>query len=110
MERTIIDWLNSPFELNVMLIALIVWFAAWHLFIKKLLKKQPVTSIWYEMYELGSFAVFGIVLFLSLFVCLFIASIQYLIIYGVKMLFPLIAFWGILTIFVVLIIRAVKKH
>lgn len=76
MERTIIDWWNSPFDLNVMLIALIVWVAVWHLFIKKLLKKQVGSSIWYQLYELGGFAALGIVLFLLLMLSFPIAIVQ----------------------------------
>ena len=76
MESTIIDWWNSPFDLTVLLIVLAAWFALWHLLLKNILSKQEVTSLWYQLYELGSLACFGIVIFLGIMGSMIAAAMQ----------------------------------
>ena len=110
MEGNILDYtLNAPLNVYKLLIATALWFILWHLIIKRILQRCNVTSFWYELYELGAFGTLGIVLFLSVFLILFIASIQAVMGYGIKMLVPLLLFWGIIVTIVILIIRYVRK-
>lgn len=113
MEGNAIDLLNSQltkYHILGILCAVVVWFAFWHLILKRLLRKCKVTSIWYELYELGAFGTLGILIFLSLIAILFIGSIQAVIGYGIKLLFPLFIFWGGLLTIAILIIRSIRKE
>jgi hypothetical protein len=110
MEGTILDYtLNAPLDISKLLTAVVLWYILWHLVIKRILWKCEVTSFWYALYELGAFGTFGIVVFLSIIAILFIASIQAVIGYGIKMLVALFLFWGIIVTFVVLIIKHIRK-
>ena len=110
MEGNIIDYtLNAPANIYKLLIAVATWFILWHLVIKRILQRCKVTSFWYGLYELGAFGTFGIVIILSIMAILFISSIQAVIGYGTKMLFPLFLFWGIIVTIIILIIRYIRK-
>lgn len=109
MEGNIIDLLNSPMDIDVLVIIVAAWFVIWHVALKRILKKCKVTSIWYELYELGAFGTLAILLFLSLIAILIIGSIQATIEYGIKMLFALFLFWGGFVSTAILIIRAIRK-
>ena len=110
MEGNIIDYtLNTPVNIYKLLIAVTIWFILWHLVIKRILRRCKVTSFWYELYELGAFGTFGVVIFLLIMAILFIASIQAVSTYGIKMLFPLLLFWGGIIAIIILIIRYIFK-
>ena len=109
MEGNIIDLLNSPMDIGVLVIVVAAWFVIWHVALKRGLRKCDVISIWYELYELGAFGTLAILIFLSLIAILFIGSIQAAIEYGIKLLFPLLLFWGGFVAFTILIIRAIRK-
>lgn len=109
MECNIIDLLNSPLDIGVLVVVVSTWFVIWHMALKKILRKCKVASIWHELYELGAFGTLGILLFLLLIAILFIGSIQAVIGYGIKLLFPLFMFWGVLITIAVLIIRSIRK-
>ena len=112
MERNAIDILNTPltvYHILWTLCAVAVWFASWHLLLKRLLKKCKVTSFWYGLYELGCFGILAVIVFLLLIAILFIGSIQAVIGYGIKLLFPLFIFWGGFVTIAILIIRAIRK-
>lgn len=88
----------------------VIWFIVWKLFFEKLLYSCDVSSFWYGLYELGPFGTFGAILFLGVLIVLFIASIQFAIDVGIKMIFPLILFWGsVITIGIAIIKRLRKK-
>ena len=109
MEGSVIDLLNSPLDVGVLVVVIAAWFVIWHVALRKILRKCKVTSIWYELYELGAFGTLGILLFLSLIAILFIGSIQAAIEYEIKLLFPLFIFWGGLITIAVLIIKSIRK-
>ena len=110
MEDNILDYtLNATFDIFRLFKVAAVWFILWHLVIKRILRRCKVTSFWYEMYEVGAFGTLGIVILLSIVTILLIASIQTVIGYGVKMLAPLLFFWGIITTIVILIIKSIRK-
>ena len=110
MDGNILDFtLNAPLNIFRLLIFVAVWYALWHLIIKRILRQCKVTSFWHELYELGAFGTLGIVVFLLILVILFIASIQAAIGYGIKMLIPLFIFWGGLLAIIILIIKAIRK-
>lgn len=113
----IIEWLNANFDAGDAiiygLIALVVWTILWNIFnliTSKLLKKYDLN---YDLFDMGPIrapmASFGILIFLSLIVVLFIVSIQAAIEYGTKMLFPLLIFWGGFIAFVVFFIKKLKE-
>ena len=111
MKGNIIEFtLNSTFDIFTLLKAVAVWYILWHLIIKRILKRSKVTSFWYEIYELGALSAFGIVMFLAVIVILFIASIQALIEYGIKILFPMFLFWGGFVSFTIFLIRYINKE
>ena len=109
MESNVIDLLNSPLDLGMWIIVIAAWFIIWHVALKRILRKCKVTSFWYELYALGAFGTLGILLFLSLIAIIFIASIQAVIGYGMKLLFPLFIFWGGLLTIAIFIIRYIRK-
>ena len=112
MEGNVIDLLNTPLTIYHILWALCavaIWFAFWHLLLKKLLKRRKVTSFGYALYELGSFGTLGVIVFLLLIAILFIGSIQAVIKSEIKLLFPLFIFWGGVITIAILIIRAIRK-
>ena len=111
----IIEWLNSEFDagygLIFSLIAFAVWFILWHLILKKVFEKNCWLDDFVEMGPIaGPAATFGILLFLSIIAVLFISSIQAALIYGTKMIFSLLLFWGIIITTVVLIVRSIIKN
>lgn len=113
----IIEWLNSSFDskdLIYILIAFVVWFILWHLIIKRIIdKKCKPTSFFSSFLDAGPFLgpleAFGILVFLSFFALLFIASIQIAIEYGIKMSLVLVAFWSVIIAFVIFLIKYIKK-
>lgn len=109
MKDNIIDFLNSPMDICVIICVVAAWFAVWHLLLKKLLKRCNVTSFWYELYKFGAFGTLGIIVFLLLLATLFIGSIQTAIDYGIKMLFPICIFCGGFVAIAILIIRSIRK-
>lgn len=109
IKNTIIDWLNSPVNIYMLFGIVAVWVAFWHLLLKKLLKRCKVTTLWYELYELGAFGTLAILVFLLLIVALFIASTQANTIYGIRMIFPLVVFWGIMIAFFVFLVKFLRK-
>ena len=111
MKGNILDFtLNAPFDIFTLLKAVVVWYILWHLIIKRILKRSKVTSFWYKIYELGILGALGIVMFLSIIVILFIASIQAIIEYGIKILFPMFLFWGGFISFTIFLIRYINKE
>ena len=111
MKSNILDFtLNAPFDIFTLLKIVVVWYILWHLIIKRILKRGKVTSFWYEIYELGALGAFGIVMFLAVIVILFIASIQAVIEYGIKMIFPLFIFWGGFISFTIFLIGYINKE
>ena len=110
----IIEYINGNFDAGDAiihsLIALVVWFVAWHLIISKLFRKYTLID---ELMDYGPIlaplASFGILLFLSVIAVLFIASIQAALSYGAKMIFSLLLFWGGSITFFVLLIRHMRK-
>ena len=110
MEGSVIDLLNSPLDVGVLVVVIAAWFVIWNVALRKILRKCKVTSIWYELYELGAFGTLGILLFLSLITILFIGSIQAAIEYEIKLLFPLFIFWGGLITIAVLIVKSIRKR
>lgn len=110
MKDNILDYtLNTPLDILKLFTAAAVWLILWHLVIKRILRRCKVTSFWYQMYELGAFGTFGIVLLLSIVTVLIIASIQAVIGYSINMLAPLFLFWGIIATIVILIIKSIRK-
>lgn len=110
MEGNILDYtLNAPLDIFILFKALAVWYILWHLVIKRILRRCKVTSFWYGLYELGAIGTFGVIVFLSIIVILFIASLQAALSYGIKMLFPLFIFWGGIVTIAILIIRSIRK-
>ena len=109
MNGNVIDFLNAPADISKLFLAVVVWFALWHLILKRILRKCKVTSIWYELYELGAFGTLGLILFLAIIMILFIGSIQAVVEIGAKLLFPLFIFWGIMITVAILIIRNIRK-
>lgn len=109
-----IEWLNKSMDvgdaIKYLLITLAIWFLLWHLVITKLFKKYDII---YELMDYGPIlapiASFGIIIFLSLFVGLFLASIQIAIAYGIKMTIVLTAFWGGLAALIVFLIKQTNK-
>lgn len=105
----ILVWLNKNIDagdaLFFCLIALDIWFIIWKLLYKVLGKYKL-----YDFMELGVLGSFGILIFLSIIIVLFVASIQAAIEYGVIMLFPLFIFWGTLTAFVIFFIKKFKDN
>ena len=109
----IIAWLNSPFDVLYALVAFIVWFILWHLinFItSKVLKKCDIN---YDLMGMGPIlapiASFGIAILFTLIILLLIASIQAVIEYGIKLLFPFLIFWGGFIAFAVFFIKKFKE-
>lgn len=101
----IIEWINTNFDagdaiINA-LIALVIWIIIWKLIICKILDKYNI----YSLKELGVLGSFGILIFLLIPVVLFIASIQAIIEYGIRLLFPLLIFLGGFTVFVIFFIK-----
>ena len=113
MLTNIIELLHSSFNAGDVLligcIALTAWAIFWRLIFAQLLRRCKVTSIWYALYELGALGTFCILLFLLLIAILFIGSMQAIVGYGSKLLFPLFIFWGGFIAIVVLVIRAIRK-
>ena len=109
MESGIIDLINSPLDIGVLVVVVIAWFVIWHVALKRILRKCKVTSLWYALYELGAFGTFGVLIFLFLIAILFIASLQAALNYGTKMLLPLVIFWGGFAVIAILIIKAIRK-
>lgn len=110
MEGNILDYtLNAPSNIFRLFIAFAMWYVLWHLVIKGILRRCKVTSFWYELYKFGAFGNFGVMLFLLVIAILFIASVQAVLSYGIKMLFPLFIFWGGLVTIAILIIRSICK-
>ena len=111
MKGNILDFtLNAPFDIFTLLKAVFVWYILWHLIIRRILGRCRVTSFWHELYELGAFGTLAIVIFVLIMVILFISSIQAVIEYGIKLLFPLFVFWGIFIAIAILIIRSISKN
>ena len=109
----IIAWLNSSFNVLYVLVAFVAWFILWHLinFItSKVLKKCDIN---YDLMGMGPIlapiASFGIAILFTLIILLLIASIQAAIEYGIKLLFPLLIFWGILTVSILFFIKKFKE-
>ena len=113
MQPNIIKWLNENFDAGDVLvyglIAFIVWFTFWKLVLGRILYKCDCNSLGYALFELGAGGIFGIFLFLLILVILFIVSFQAVIVYGFKMIFPLLFFWGIVIAFFVFVIRYLIK-
>ena len=110
----IIEWFNENVDAGdailFALVAFVVWFAMWHLFVKQLLVK---CSWGYDLVNMGRFlgpcAAFGILMFFSVVLGLFVASVQAVFTIGVKMLFPLLLFWGGIIALSVFFIKHIKK-
>ena len=110
MKGNILDFtLNAPFDIFTLLKAIVVWYILWHLIIKRILRRCKITSFWHKLYELGASGTFGIVIFVLIIAILFIASIQTVIEYGIKLLFPLFIFWGGFVTFTIYLIRFINK-
>lgn len=109
MEGSVIDLLNSPLEIGALVVVIAAWFVIWHVALKKILRKCKVTSFWHALYELGAFGTLAILVFLLLIAILFVGSIQAVIEYGIKLLFPLFIFWGGFVTIAILIIKAIRK-
>ena len=110
MEENILDYtLNAPLSILGLFSAVALWLILWRLVIKRILMRCKVTSFWYGLYELGALGTLGIVIFLSIIAILFIASIQAVIGYGSKMLFPLFLFWGGFITVAILFIKSIRK-
>lgn len=109
----IIEWLNSSYDafdaVVFLTIVFIVWYLVWRLFLRKWLYKHDVSSVAYGLYELGAAGVFGLAIFFVFLMVLFIGSFQMIPVYGIKMFIPLTFFWGIVIVFFVAIIRAIRK-
>ena len=105
--------LNSPLEFNDILytlIALIIWYIIWHLIIVKLFSKCDLISDLMRYGPLGSpLLSFTILLFLYVLAILFIGSIQAAFSIGVKIIFRLLIFWGVVITFFVILIKNLKK-
>ena len=114
MKKNIIEFLNSSVDAGEALIALItalaVWVIFWHLILARLLKRCKVTSFGYAVYELGAVGSFGTLILLSLIAILFIVSIQSVLSYGVRLLLPLLLFWGGIITIAILIIKYIRKE
>ena len=107
--------LNRPFraiDILYILIALVIWFIVWHLIIVKLFGN---CSFIRELMDYGPIlapiASSGILIFLSLFVILFIASIQAVLLYRAKitLILLLLLFWSGVIAFFVFLIRHIRK-
>ena len=113
MKNNIIEWLNSGFDISYVLIAFVIWAILWNLInivTSKILKKYDLNYDLLNMGPiLGTIVSFGIAIFLSLVILLFVASIQITIDYGVKLLIPLIIFWGGFTAFVIFFVKKFNK-
>lgn len=110
MEGNILDYtLNAPLDIFSLLKVFAVWCILWHLVIKRILQRCKATSFWHELYELGAFGTFGVIVFLLIIAIIFVASLQAALSYGIRMLFPLFIFWGGLVTIAILIIRAIRK-
>ena len=113
MQSNILELINSNFDAGDALIggiiALVAWSILWRLVFERFMRRCNVTSFGYALYELGSLGTFGILIALSLIAILFIGSIQAVIGYGIKLLFPLFIFWGGFVTIAILIIRAIRK-
>ena len=100
----ILEWINANFDAGDAiihgLIALAIWFVIWKL-IYKVLDKHNL----YSLKELGVLGSYLILIFFALIVVLLIASIQATIEYGIKLLFPLLIFWGGFTALVIFFIK-----
>ena len=114
MQQTLIEWLNANLDAGdaiiYSLIGLVVWFVIWHLIISRLFGKYEFIG---DLMDYGPIlapiASFGMLLFLSVFVVLFISSIQATLSYGAKMIFALSLFWSGVIAFFVLLIRRIRK-
>lgn len=99
MNRNILDYtLNAPLDPVKLIVFVLVFLLLWHLVIKRFWRNSP-----------GPLVTIGIVLMIAIFAILFIASIQVVSAYGLKMLFPLFIFWGIVILFLVQLIKALRK-
>lgn len=110
MLSSVIDFWNSPLDLNIVLKVVIIWFFLWFTVIKKLLRKAPESSFWYELSEIGGAGVLGIIIFLSIPISLLVASIQIVLYAGIKMIFPLSVFWGLIFFIVIKIIKHIRNR
>jgi hypothetical protein len=113
---SVIDWLNSGFDITdaiYFFIAFVIWAILWNLIniiTCKILKKCDLNYDLLNMGPiLGSIASFGIAVFLSLILLLLVASIQGIIQYGIKLLFPFLIFWGVIISFFVYLIKYLIK-
>ena len=108
----ILEYINTHYDAGDAIMygifAFVIWFVFWKLIISKLLGKCKVGSIGHGFLELGVGATFLILIFLLFLIVLFVASIQAVIEYGYKMIFALIAFWGIVITFFVFMIKKTK--
>ena len=113
MKNNIIELLSANIDAGDtmiwLLIALAAWCIFWRLFLLEKLSNCDVNSFWYAVYELGAIGTFGIIIFLLIIAILFIASIQAVIGYGVKLLAPLFLFWGGFITISILFIRSICK-
>ena len=112
---SIIEWLNSNIDAGDAiiygLIALVIWFILWHLLISKLHKKSNIINDLVEMGPIsGALASLSIVVFLAFIALLFVASIQITIEFGVKMIFPLLLFWGAIIALFIFIVKKFKSN
>ena len=112
----IIEWLNLNFNagdaIDYGLIAFVIWSVLWNL-ISFITSKIKDYSLNYDLMNegpiLGTIGSFGIALFLSVIVVLIVASIQAVIEYGAKLVFPYLIFSGIITAFVIFFIKKINK-
>ncbi len=88
----------------------VIWFIVWKLFLEKRLFSCKASSFWYGLYELGPLGTFAVIIFLGFFIVLLIASIQAAIEVGIKMIFPLILFWGAVIAVGIAIIKKLRKE
>lgn len=108
----ILEFLNSSSGRSAFLyglLGLVVWILLWKFLLGRLLQKCRPSSFGYSVYELGAGGSFCVILFLVILAVLFIASIQAVIGIGLKMIFPLLLFWGIVVAFLVFVIRKLRK-
>lgn len=111
----IIEWLNTTVDAGdaiiFALIAFPVWFILWHLLISKLHKNSNIINDLVEIGPiLGALASLSIVVFLAFIALLFVASIQAIIEFGVKMIFPLLLFWGAIIALFIFIVKKFKSN
>lgn len=113
----IIEWLNTNFDAGDAIIygfiAFVIWFILWHL-INLITSKLIKFDLNYDLMNMGPILApmvsFGIAIFASFIVILFIASIQAAIQYGTKLALPLLLFWGGFTAFVIFFIKKFKEQ